>query len=97
MNIREFFNSGANITLAVTLNDLKDFHDFVIENTKTELEHTIIESKAESYLSPENVCSILDIDRSTLWRWNKTGYLPHIEIGGKRRYKRSSIDKLLNR
>ena len=37
----------------------------------------------------------LNVDRSTLWRWNKSGYLKHIEVGGKRYYKQSDIDEVL--
>jgi predicted site-specific integrase-resolvase len=35
---------------------------------------------------------MLDVDRSTLYRWKKRGYLVPIQIGGKVRYKRSEIE-----
>ena len=37
------------------------------------------------------------VDRSTLWRWAKTGYLIPAEVGGKRLYKQSDIDIILNK
>ena len=43
----------------------------------------------------DNAAKQLDVDRSTLWRWNKTSYLKHIEVGKKRYYKQSDIDEIL--
>lgn len=39
----------------------------------------------------------LHVDKSTLWRWAKIGYLVPIEVGGKRFYKQSDIDKILKK
>lgn len=96
MNITELFNSGANITLAVTLSDLKAFHKEVIADTKRELEEIVISEKVETYPSPKQVCDILNVDLSTLWRWAKKGYLAPIEVGGKRRYRMSDVKAILN-
>ena len=96
MNIQDLLNHGSEVTLAVSLNDLKQFFDCVLEEAKQELEQTVINGRAEAYLSPDKVCEMLDVDRSTLWRWNKRGYLSTIEVGGKRRYKLSDIKKILN-
>lgn len=38
----------------------------------------------------------LGVDRSTLWRWDKTRYLVRIAIGGKKYYKESQIQGILN-
>jgi predicted site-specific integrase-resolvase len=37
----------------------------------------------------------LGISETTLWRWNKIGYLVPINIGGKRRYKMSDVRRIL--
>ena len=78
--------NGANITVAITLEDLRQFHQEVIADTKKELEAQIA----------EQVCEMLDVDPSSLWRWRKRGYLVPAEIGGKRRYKMSDIRRILN-
>lgn len=67
-----------------------------MNKTRKELEQQITDSNTETYPSPKKVCEILDIDLSTLWRWNKRGYLCHIEIGGKRRYRMSDVKAILN-
>lgn len=63
---------------------------------KKELEAQIAEDRGERYLSIKQVCEMLDVDPSSLWRWRKRGYLVPAEIGGKRRYKMSDIRRILN-
>ena len=96
MNFNELLTSGANITLAVSLTDLTQIIELTVLKTKNELEDKIAEDKAERYLSPKEVATILDVDLSTLWRYGKRGYLVAIEIGGKRRYKSSAVNRILN-
>ncbi len=96
MNLNNLLESGNNITVSVSLVDLKEFAAVLIDNTKKELELVVISDKAETYPSPKRVCEILDVDLSTLWRWNKRGYLCSSEVGGKRRYKMSEVKAILN-
>lgn len=95
MNLKEILETGANVTLAITANDLKEWHKEVITDTKRELEQAVIADKAESYISAKQVSQMLDIDLSTLWRWEKRGYLVSAKIGGKRRYKYSEVKSIL--
>lgn len=87
---------GSNITVSVSLDDLRQFHKEVIADTKKELEAQIIEDKGERYLSIKQVCELISIDPSSLWRWKKRGYLVPIEVGGKRRYRMSDVRRILN-
>ena len=96
MNLQNLLESGNNITVSVSLTDLKEFAATLIDNTKKELELVVISDKAETYPSPKQVCEILNVDLSTLWRWNKRGYLCPSEVGGKRRYKMSDVKRILN-
>ena len=96
MNLQNLLESGNNITVSVSLTDLKEFAAVLIDNTKKELELVVISDKAETYPSPKQVCEILNVDLSTLWRWNKRGYLCPSEVGGKRRYKMSDVKRILN-
>ena len=49
MNINELFRSGANVTVSILLNDLKEWHKEVIADTRRELEEIVLSDKAESY------------------------------------------------
>lgn len=95
MDLQNLLENG-NVTVAVSLNDLKDFAEILIVKSKLELELAVISDKAETYPSPKQVSEILDVDLSTLWRWAKRGYLVPVEIGGKRRYKMSDVKRILN-
>ena len=97
MNLNNILQeSGNNITIAVSLSDLKQFAVDLIESTKRDLEEVVISDKAETYPTPKQVCEILNVDASTLWRWNKRGYLCPAMVGGKRRYKMSEVKAILN-
>lgn len=97
MKINDLIATGANITLTIYLQDLIEFHREVIDDTKRKLEQEIIDNKAEKFIDRKRVKELLDVDDTTLWRWNKRGYLKCIKIGGKVRYAMSDIKKLLNK
>lgn len=97
MSIQEIIQSGANISITVGTNDLLQFADHLIRSTKEELENAILTKKDDPLVTPDEAKIQLHVDRSTLWRWAKTGYLVPIEVGGKRFYKQSEIDAILNK
>ncbi len=46
------------------------------------------------WLSSAQVCERLDVNRSTLWRWSKEGYLPGTKFGNRVRYKLSDVERV---
>ncbi len=96
MKIEELINGGANITLAISPADLKEFAQSVADATRLQIEREIADGKTETLYTIEYVAEKLSVNRSTLWRWDKNGYLKVIEIGGQRRYRKSDIDRILN-
>ena len=96
MNINEVLKTGVNLTVSVGINELREWHREVIADTRRELEEIVLSDKAETYPTINQVSEILSVDLSTLWRWNKKGYLKTIEIGGSRRYKMSAVRAILN-
>lgn len=95
MSIAELLKKDANITLAISINDLREWHKEVIQDTRKKLEDAVISDKAETYPSAKQVSDILSVDLSTLWRWEKRGYLVPVNVGGKRRYKMSEVKQIL--
>lgn len=83
------------MTIAVKLHDLVEFGNILISNVKSELEQTIADQKAETYLSIEKVMEMFGVCRGTLWRWQKVGYLVPINVGGQRRYRMSDVNNIL--
>lgn len=94
-NLVQVAQQCPDMTIAVKLNDLVEFGNILISNVKNELEQTFADQNAETYLSIERVMEMLGVCRGTLWRWNKIGYLCHLNVGGKRRYKMSDVMRII--
>lgn len=97
MLIQDILKSEANVSITVTANDLIQYSKHLIQATKEELENTISIKNEETYITPREACAQLRVDRSTLTRWAKSKYLVAIETGGKRLYKQSDINKILQK
>ena len=52
------------------------------------------EPPPEDFLSRKEVLSVLRIDSSTLWCWEKTGYIKSFPFGGRKRYKRDDVEAI---
>lgn len=83
------------ISVTLKIGELVEVVDYCVDKTRKELEQIITDSNTETYPTIEQVARILSVDKSTLWRWSKQGYLMPIEIGGKRRYKMSEVKRIL--
>lgn len=81
--------------VSIKVGDLIEANSILLENAKAQLEKSISDANAETYLSKEKACEMLDVSVSTLWRWEKQGYLVPIVFGGQKRYKHSDIKKIL--
>lgn len=95
MDIKQLVQCAPQINLTITASDLKDFAAQLIFETKEQLEQSISDSKAETYLSSDKVLEMLEISQTTLWRWKKRGYLVPVRVGGNERYRLSDIKKIL--
>lgn len=95
MNIQELAQCAPQINLTITAADLRNFASELISQTKEQLEQEISDSKAETYLSSEKVMEMMEISKTTLWRWKQRGYLVPVRIGGNDRYRLSDIQKIL--
>jgi len=77
-------------------NELEEKLRNIVADFYQQLRNDIEKQTSISLLSATAVCEILEIDKSTLWRWEKRGYLCPVRIGCKVRYRRSDIDKMIN-
>lgn len=93
MNINELLSSGANVAITITPTDLKEFALYLIDETLSARHQ---DSKPETYLTPDEVASKLNVSKNTLWRWNRCDYLNPVRIGRKTLYKASDIASLLS-
>ena len=50
----------------------------------------------EIFLTVDEAVSRLGVSRSTLWRWDKEGYLKKIKRGKKITYRLSDVERIIN-
>ncbi len=94
-NLIELVRECPSLQITITLGELVEANNLLIAEAKRELEQIITDQNTETYPSREKVMELLGISETTLWRWNKIGYLVPINIGGKRRYKMSDVRRIL--
>jgi hypothetical protein len=94
--ILNLLTSDANFNITIQKSDLLDFANFMISKTKNELEAEVVAKNSERYVPRLEACNILKVDQSTLFRWAKRGYLMPVEVGGRRLYKMSDLQRILN-
>lgn len=97
MELADILQSGGNITLSIKSDDLFKFADVLVEKARHRLEQEIIQDKSEVYYTKDQVAKILNINPSTLWNWSNKGYLMPIKVGGLNRYKKSDINRIIER
>lgn len=90
MSLRDLLESGANVSLTVTLDDLRTILNEAAKSTKPAAQ----EEAAEEFLSRKEVLALLKIDSSTLWCWEKTGYIKSYPFGGRKRYRREDVEAI---
>ena len=91
MNIKELLETGANVSVTITALDLKEWMLELIEEQKK----SSIPAPPDKYFTAQEAAEKLGVDVSTLWRWDKSGYLKKIKVGNKIRYRESDVLKLM--
>lgn len=81
--------------VSIKVGDLVEANNLLLEQARARLEQKIADASAETYLSKDKVCEMLDVSVTTLWRWEKVGYLVPLNFGGQKRYRKSDIEKIL--
>lgn len=95
MDLRNLIDKDANVSVTVNLNDLKVVISSIVAEERERVNKEIALKNEKATLTREEVCTILSISPSTLWRWNKDKYLRPMHIGSKVMYRRQDVDKLL--
>lgn len=92
MDIVEALNqNNANQLLLVNVKDLNAFADYLLSKAEKARE----EKSKEEYLSSNEVKKLLKIQNTALWSYEKQGILVVYKIGGRKKYKKSEINKLI--
>ena len=95
VDIIELAKNCPNLNITLKVGEVVEAINYCVLTTRKELEQQITDANTETYPSVARVAEILDVDKSTLWRWQKQGYLMPLEVGGKRRYRMSDVKRIL--
>lgn len=85
---------------AVVVIDAEDLFEFVkevYEDAKESAEEKYQTDISKKLLTREEVIKELRVSPSTLWRWDKCGYLKSIHHGSKVMYRLSDIEEMRSR
>lgn len=87
---------NTNIILQVSVEDLKKFAEEILLGAKS---IAMLEAEAaassDQLISVDEAARLLSVSKMTLYRWDQNGILKKVEIGGKRRYRKSDIERLV--
>ena len=95
-SLREILASEANVILQVSSDDLKMFaQDILIGAKSVAMLEAETAASGDQLLTIDEASKLLAVSKMTLYRWDQSGFLKKLEIGGNRRYRKSDIDRLI--
>lgn len=95
MSITEIIKTGASVQLVVNALDLRELFLEWQAEAQAAAKQEAQQQTEETYLTAKECAERLSVDLTTLWRWNKTGYLRKVKIGKKIFYRNSDIERLV--
>jgi hypothetical protein len=92
MNLYDLLQNNAGVNITINAGQLCEAIDYCVTKTKEAFEAKQI---PEEYVTRQRTAELLGVDLSTLWRWNRDGYLCTVKVGSKVLYRLSDINKIL--
>lgn len=96
ISLIEFAEKYPRLTITVECSDLFEAFKSILAEVKHSNDNDSKLIEDERLLTENEVQHILQVSHCTLWRWNKDGYLSHINIGRKNRYRYTDIMRIKN-
>lgn len=92
-NFLQLAKEMPNTIFHLSAKDLLDFANEILAGAKMIAQLELEKSQyCDELLTIEDVCELLKVSKMTLYRWDKLGILKKIEVGGKRRYRKSDVE-----
>ena len=77
--------------------ELRETMSEVVRDARREMLSGVHALHHEKTMTVNEVCTMLSVDRSTLYRWDKCGFLVANKIGGKVLYNTEDVQRVLNK
>lgn len=85
-----------NVIFQLSGRDLKAFAEEILLGAKSiAMFEAEAAAKADVLITLDEASKLLHVSKMTLYRWDKSGVLKKVEIGGKRRYRKSDIERIV--
>ena len=95
LDLEKMITENPNIILQVSGGDLKAFAQEILLGAKSiAMFEAEAAAKTDHLYTIGEAAKILQVSKMTLYRWDQNGILKKVEIGGKRRYRKSDIERL---
>lgn len=93
MKLQDMLNEGSNISITISINELKEFADYLLQrNTE---EHIGRLRKSPKLYTRKEVAKLLHITLPTLSRFYNDGIIPCKRIGSRILFEADEIDKIV--
>ena len=86
--ISQLLNSGANLTIQVTTEQLRE----AFRLWGADLLNAVRPEPTEQYLTINEVCEQMRVCKSTVMKWQRSGWIKPVRQGGVTRYRQSDLD-----
>ena len=94
-NLKDLLSTEKNVIIQVSSEDLKAFaQEILIEAKSIAMIQAEAAASSDKLLTIDEAAKLLSVSKMTLYRWDQNGILKKVEIGGKRRYRKSDIERL---
>ena len=94
-------NAGAQFKVELTSHDLRKFAEDLIAKAQQAKEEELLRQAehdhSEEWISAADVCKMCHCCNTTLYGWEKRGYLVPAKIGGRKFYSISDIRSIISR
>ena len=95
-SILSLIESGVTgLTLTLKSEDLKEFAHLLIEKAKEQLLPVMVSASHEDLLTKKEVLDKFNVCHTTLWNWERKGYLIPVKIGRKVSYRQADIERII--
>ena len=95
-SILSLIESGVTgLTLTLKSEDLKEFAHLLIEKAKEQLLPVMVSASHEQLLTKKEVLDKFNVCHTTLWNWERKGYLISVKIGRKVSYRQADIERII--
>lgn len=95
--LRPIVDGSPATILQISAADLRAVVNEMWERAQANAAAALAAHRERPTMTREEVAQALGVTLSTLWRWNKDGYLTPVKIGNKVLYRPSDIEAMLTR